>query len=83
VNEMSPPAVFQNAPFGPAAIGRMVAAYEAALRVLNFGEHSHDLKEIVAAKIMESARWGERDPARMMDHALTHFGVYRDDGRTR
>jgi hypothetical protein len=62
--------LLQNSAFAPEDIGRLVVAYEDALRVVG---------SIVAKKIMDIAKTGERDPERMRRFALKGIGIPLDD----
>ncbi len=52
----------QNTAFGPEEVALLVAAYEAALRELDLSGRADPVTEIVAKKIIELAKEGERDP---------------------
>jgi hypothetical protein len=60
----------QQSVFGPEDISRMARAHARARRVLRLHRRDDPLTEIVAKKIIEAARSGERDPVRMEMLAL-------------
>jgi len=63
------------ASFGQADIDRMTAAYEAALQLLLVKDRNDPVTEIVAAKIIQITRLGERDPPRICARALKELGI--------
>ena len=67
--------LLQEAGFDQADIDRMVAAYDAALKLLRLADRNDPITEIVARKIIEVARSGEHDPARICVRALKELGV--------
>ena len=67
--------LLQEAAFDQADIDRMVAAYDAALKLLRLPDRNDPITEIVARKIIEVARSGEHDPARICGRALKELGV--------
>ena len=62
--------LLQNAAFDPDAVAAMSAAFEEACRTLGLAERSDPLCNLVAEKILECARTGERDPIRLRECAL-------------
>jgi hypothetical protein len=57
--------------FEPEAIAGLVAGFERACRELGLAERADDpLLEIVAGKIIDAAKTGERDPLRLSEQAL-------------
>ena len=52
----------------------MTQAYEDALRVLNLADRRDPIIELVARKIIEVAKTGERDPVRLRERALNGIG---------
>jgi hypothetical protein len=65
----------QNVAFDDAATLAMGEAFEKACKSLrNFGSAS-TVREIIAKRIIEAARYGERDPARLQQQALIPFGI--------
>jgi len=67
--------LFQRASFGPDEIGRLTAAYDAALAVLRLTDRSDPLCELIAAKIIQVYRLGEQDPPRLCVRAIKELGV--------
>jgi len=61
--------------FDQADVDRMVAAYEAALSLLKLKNREDPICELVAKKVIEITRNGERDPPRICARALTELGV--------
>lgn len=65
----------QNVAFDDAATLVMGEAFEKACKSLrNFGSAS-TVREIIAKRIIEAARYGERDPACLQQQALIPFGI--------
>ena len=62
--------LLQNSAFVPEDIGRLVAAYENCLRILNLSDRSDPITELIAKKVIEVAQTGMRDPARIGQLAL-------------
>jgi hypothetical protein len=48
----------------------MASAFDEACRVLGLAERTDALRDLVAQKIIECAKTGERDPARLRDCVL-------------
>ena len=71
--------LLQFSAFDPDEITRMTAAYEDALRVLGLTDRQDQLTELVAKKIIEIARQGERDSTRLRQRALSDLGISRQD----
>lgn len=61
--------------FEPEMTQAMALAYECACRELHRLGHSTASDEMIARSIIESARSGERDPARMQAHAMRVHGA--------
>jgi hypothetical protein len=55
----------KNTAFGPEEIALLVAAYQAALHELGLSGRSDPVTEIVAKKVIEFAKQGERDPQQL------------------
>lgn len=66
--------LLREASFGPDEIERMTAAYEAALKLLRLADRTDPITELIAQKIVETARTGERDPERICTLALMGLG---------
>jgi hypothetical protein len=71
--------LLQEAAFSPDDVSRMTAAYEAALRLLRLTDRTDPVTEIVAKKIIEVTRNGERDPPRICARALKELGIPLND----
>jgi hypothetical protein len=71
--------LLQEAAFSPDDVSRMTAAYETALRLLRLTDRTDPVTEIVAKKIIEVARNGERDPPRICARALKEMGIPLSD----
>jgi len=71
--------LLQEASFDQPSIDRMTAAYEATLKMLRLVDRSDPLTELIAKKIIEVARNGEHDPARICARAIKEFGVPMPD----
>lgn len=54
--------MLQNESLEPQEVERLATAYDMALRALHLVDRNDPLTEIVARKIIEVARSGERDP---------------------
>lgn len=67
--------LLERSSFGPRDVERMIAAYEDALRVLHLVNRTDPVTEIVAKKIIEVARTGERDPAAIRARAIEELGI--------
>ena len=67
--------LLQNSAFVPEDIGRLVAAYENCLRILNLSDRSDPITERIAKKVIEVAQTGMRDPARIGQLALEVAGM--------
>ena len=61
--------------FEPHDIARMTAAYEAALKLLHLKDRADPVTELIAKKIIEIARAGEGDPAKICVRALKELGI--------
>jgi hypothetical protein len=56
--------------FDPETVRLMGVAFEIALATLRPSEYTDPLREVVARKIIELAKAGERDPERLCEGAL-------------
>jgi hypothetical protein len=56
--------------FGPDEIKVLSSAFEAALRELKLVDRSDPATELVAKRIIDLARQGERDPDRLRERAV-------------
>jgi hypothetical protein len=59
-----------SAAFDPAAVNALTNAYEEACAALRLIDRTDPLAEVVAKKIIEHARRGERDPNRLREVVL-------------
>ena len=65
----------QNVSFDDAATSAMGEAFDKACKSLrNFGS-AGTVREIIAKRIIDAAKNGERDPARLHEQALIPFGI--------
>ena len=62
--------LLDDAAFDPAAITALRDAYESACAALQLADRAAPLTEVVAKKIIEHARRGERDPLRLREIVL-------------
>ena len=67
--------LLREASFDQADISRMTRAYEAALSLLRSKDQTEAIKELIAKKIIEIARTGERDPPHICARALKELGL--------
>jgi hypothetical protein len=65
--------------FDPSDIRRLAAAYDAARELLGLKDRSDPVCEIVAAKIIEVYRKGERDPPHLCARAIKELGIPMPD----
>lgn len=66
---------FQTAAFDGEATATMGAAFEDAMTSASIVDRNDPLAELIAHKIMQLYRLGERDTVRLSDRALTELGV--------
>ena len=64
--------------FEPEATQAMSAAFDAACRALKLNDDAAREREAVAVRIIELARRGERDPARLSERVLRDAGAILD-----
>jgi hypothetical protein len=62
--------LLQDTAFGPDEIAVLVAAYDDALRALSLINRPDLATEMVAKKIIELAKQGERDPVRLRERVI-------------
>ena len=67
--------LLQSSVFGPEEISRLGAAYEQALKALRLADRTDPVTELVAKKIIDIARTGETDPARISALAIKALGA--------
>jgi len=60
--------------FEPEATQAMSVAFEGVCQFLNLADEANREREIVAVRIVELARQGERDPVRLHDRVLREAG---------
>jgi hypothetical protein len=58
---------------------RMQAAYEGALRALRLKDRTDPVTELIAKKIIEITRSGERDPPHICARAIKELGIPMPD----
>ena len=68
---------FQGSGFDPETTKAMGEAFDAACKALQDPEQPELVKEIMAKRIIEAAKNGERDPHRLCAKALDALGVNR------
>jgi hypothetical protein len=56
--------------FGPETLAIMIEAFDAAYKALDDTGQPKIVLEVIAQRIVEAARGGERDPARLVKAAL-------------
>jgi hypothetical protein len=56
--------------FGPEDIKVLTAAFDDALRASGLTDRGHPIAHIIAKRIIDLARLGERDPVRLREYAL-------------
>ena len=66
--------ILQDEAFGPDALQAMSTALEEVCRVLKL-DHDQGAREVMAVRIIELARSGERDPERLRDRVLREAGT--------
>jgi hypothetical protein len=62
--------MLDSAAFDPAAVTALTNAYEGVCAALQLADRTDPLAEVVAKKIIEHARRGERDPNRLREIVL-------------
>ncbi len=68
---------FQGTAFEPEVCQGLGEAFERACQSLHDVGQPDIVKEVIAKRIIELARCGERDPERLCEQALQGFGVMR------
>ncbi len=66
--------LLKEAVFDPDEVAALTLAYETALGTLRPKDRTDTLKELVAKKIIEVARHGERDPVKICARTLVELG---------
>lgn len=70
--------MFRQAFTDPAVISLMGVAFERACRSLHDTGQPEIVRELLAERIIQLAREGERDPKELCDKALKAFGIEND-----
>ena len=65
----------QNVCFDDAATSAMSEAFDRACKSLQNSGSVKKAREIIAKRIIEAAKNGERDPVRLQEQALIPFGI--------
>jgi hypothetical protein len=60
--------------FEPEATHAMSVAFDDACRALNLSPSANQAREVIATRIIELARRGERDPNRLRDRLIKEAG---------
>jgi hypothetical protein len=76
---MSLQRLLEEAEFSPEDIARMTKAYDAALQLLRLTEQHDPVTGIIAKKIIEVTRAGERDPPKICARAIKELGIPMPD----
>jgi hypothetical protein len=63
--------VMQRGAFDPEAIAAMTEVFDAACGKLGDVDQPEVAREVIAGRIIAAARLGERDPARLLEAALS------------
>jgi len=66
--------LIREASFDPADCEILGEAYEAALKALSLKNREDPITKLVAAKIIEIFRGGERDPGKICEAAIAGWG---------
>jgi len=67
--------LLQQAAYSPEEVRILASAYEDCLSKLNIADSTDPMAETVAKKIIEAARSGIRNPARLVERALAELQV--------
>ena len=62
--------LIQNLAFNQEDVERLAAAYEEALRALHISDRDDPINKVIARRIIEGARAGERDPNTLCQMAI-------------
>ena len=65
--------ISDTAAFDPEAIRTLAVTYDSACAVLHVANATDPRATVIAKKIIEHARHGERDPIRLLDLVLTEL----------
>jgi hypothetical protein len=72
---------FQDGAFDPDTTSTMGAAFERACKSLHDMGQPDIVKKIIAKRIVEIAKTGERDPVQLCERALAAMGLKPPDSR--
>jgi hypothetical protein len=67
--------LLQKLPMGSGEISRLTTAYEKTLHTIGLVDRNDPLAEMIAKKIIEIAKTGVRDPAKLSALAIKELGV--------
>ena len=67
--------LLQQAAFAPEEVKHLSAAYDAALEMLRLKDRTDPVCELIAAKIIQVYRLGERDPPKICARAIKELGI--------
>lgn len=65
----------REASFSPEEVNRLTSAFDAALQLLRLKDRADPICELVAAKIIQVYRTGERDPAKLCARTIKELGI--------
>ena len=68
--------LFQEAGFAPEVTAIMDVAFERARRSLHDAGQPEVVYEVIAARIIDLTRQGERDPTKLCEEALAALGLH-------
>jgi hypothetical protein len=61
--------------FSPEEVKVLIETFEESLKALRLGDREDPATLLVAQKVLEAARGGERDPQRLRNWVLAQFGA--------
>jgi hypothetical protein len=59
--------------FDPEAVEMLSQCYEAVLKDLRLASRTDSINALVAERVIECAKWGERNPVRLRERVLQSF----------
>jgi hypothetical protein len=65
----------REASFGPHEVRSLTSAFDAALQLLRLKDRADPICELIAGKIIQIYRLGERDPAKICARAIKELGI--------
>ena len=65
----------EQARFGPREVATLTDAYELTLHELKLKDRTDPITELLAAKVIQIFRLGERDPKIIANRAITELGA--------